>query len=139
MRHHVVQLAGDPQPFGGDRRLGGPGAARAVAASALLAPVSALVGMAVAALIRHATGTVVTTIGVLLLLPALFGGDTYRWVAEIGHAMPLPAWQTLTLNPATDYDPGRYPATVTGSWIVLAAWPLTAAVTAVAVVHRRDL
>ncbi|MGW3295555.1 ABC transporter permease [Streptomyces xiamenensis] len=123
----------------GGLSLADPGAARAVAASALLAPVSALVGLAVAALIRHATGTVVTTIGVLLLLPALFGGDTYRWVAEIGHAMPLPAWQTLTLNPAMDYDPGRYPATVTGSWIVLAAWPLAAAVTAVSVVHRRDL
>ncbi|MFB4194158.1 ABC transporter permease subunit [Streptomyces carpaticus] len=123
----------------GGLSLADPGAARAVAASALLAPLSALVGMAVAALIRHATGTVVTTIGVLLLLPALFGGDTYRWVAEIGNAMPLPAWQTLTRNPVMDFHPGRYPASVAQCWTVLAIWPLAALATAVTVVHRRDL
>ncbi|MFI1394308.1 ABC transporter permease [Streptomyces sp. NPDC020681] len=116
-----------------------PGALRAVVASALLAPLCALVGMALGALIRHATGTVVAVVGVLLLLPALFQGDTYRWVAEIGNAMPLTAWEALVENPASHFDPGKYPETITEAWIVFAAWPLAAAVLAVVMVRRRDL
>lgn len=116
-----------------------PGALRAVVASALLAPVCALVGMALGALIRHATGTIVATIAVLLLLPALFQGETYRWVKEIGNAMPLTAWQALVENPARPpRAPGRYPETVTEAWIVFGAWSLAAATVAVTAVHRRD-
>jgi ABC-2 type transport system permease protein len=116
-----------------------PGALRAVAASALLAPVCALVGMALGALIRHATGTIVTTIGVLLLLPALFTGETYRWVKEIGNAMPLTAWEALVENPARFHVPSKYPETITEAWIVFGAWSLVAAIVAVTAVHRRDL
>ncbi|MGW6456338.1 ABC transporter permease [Streptomyces sp. NPDC055078] len=119
--------------------IGDPGALRAVAASALLAPLCALVGMAFAALIRHAAGTVVTVVGVLLLLPALFRGETYRWVKETGNAMPLTAWEALVRNPGREYDMGEYPVSVTEAWVVFGAWSLVAAVTAVAVVHRRDL
>jgi len=119
--------------------IGAPGALRAVAASALLAPVCALVGMAFAALIRHAAGTIVTAVAVLLLTPALFQGETYRWVKEVGNAMPLSAWQKLVENPARPVRfPGRYPETITEAWIVLAAWALTSAIVAVTVVHRRD-
>jgi hypothetical protein len=57
--------------------LGAPGALRAVAASALLAPLCALVGMALGAVVRHAAGTVVTVVGVLLLFPTLFHGETH--------------------------------------------------------------
>lgn len=116
-----------------------PGALRAVTASALLAPLCALVGMALGAAIRHATGTVVATVGVLVLLPALFWGDTYQWVKEIGNAMPLTAWHALIENPAMNRDPGKYPVTVTEAWIVFAAWPLAAVIAAMVVVQRRDL
>jgi ABC-2 type transport system permease protein len=85
-----------------------PGALRAVAASALLAPLCALVGMALGAVIRHAAGTVVAAIGLLLLLPALFQGETYRWVKEIGNAMPYTAWQALIENPARHEVPGHH-------------------------------
>ncbi|MBC6462510.1 ABC transporter permease [Actinomadura sp. HBU206391] len=117
-----------------------PGALRAVTASALLAPLSALVGMALGALIRHGAGTVVAAVGVLLLLPILFQGETYRWVKEIGNATPLIAWDALTDNPAKPPPfPGRYPETITEAWIVFGTWPLVAAAIAVIVVHRRDL
>ncbi|MFE0133140.1 ABC transporter permease subunit [Streptomyces sp. NPDC059037] len=119
--------------------IGAPGALRAVVASALLAPLCALVGMALGALIRHAAGTVVASLVTLLLLPSLFAGDTYRWAKEIGNAMPLTAWQALVENPAMDYPPGRYPVTVAEAWTVFAVWPLVAAVVAVVVVHRRDV
>jgi hypothetical protein len=117
-----------------------PGALRAVVASALLAPVCALVGMGIGALIRHATGTIVATIGVLLLLPSLFQGETYRWVKEIGNAMPYAAWDALVQNPAAmQLNPSKYPVSITEAWIVFGAWSLAAAMVAVTAVHRRDL
>ncbi|MGW7087761.1 ABC transporter permease [Streptomyces sp. NPDC054871] len=123
----------------GGLSIGDPGALRAVVASALLAPLSALVGMAVGALVRHATGSIVTTLVTLVLLPALLQGDEYRWVKEIGNAMPLTAWQVLVENPAMGYTPVKYAATITEAWIVFAVWPLVAAAVAVVTVHRRDL
>ncbi|MFF1411247.1 hypothetical protein ACFVX6_15895 [Streptomyces sp. NPDC058289] len=90
--------------------LGDPGALRAVAASALLAPLCALTGMALGALIRHAAGTVVAVVGILLMLPPLFWGETYRWVKEIGNAMPLTAWRPWFRTPrgTTAWTSTRY-------------------------------
>ncbi|HEX2313934.1 MAG TPA: hypothetical protein VHJ17_09380 [Thermomonospora sp.] len=122
------------------RSIGAPGALRAVAASALLAPVCALVGMALGALVRNAAGSVVGVVGVLALLPNLFRGETYRWVKEIGNAMPQSAWEALVRNPAKPpFVPDKYPVTLTEGWIVLVAWPLAAALLAMWVVHRRDV
>ncbi|NBE82855.1 ABC transporter permease [Micromonospora rubida] len=124
-----------------------PGALRAVAGSALLAPLCALVGMALGGVIRHAAGTIVAAVGLLLFLPALFQGETYRWVKEIGNAMVFPAWQALVKNSAHQIPsiPGRptpgvdkYPVTLTEAWIVFAAWAVAAVVVAVASVTRRD-
>ncbi|MFJ2774176.1 ABC transporter permease [Streptomyces sp. NPDC087300] len=118
--------------------IGAPGALRAVVASALLAPLCALVGMALGALVRHAAGSVVATL-LTLLLPALFGGETYRWAKEIGNAMPLTAWHALVENPSMHYSASKYPETIAEAWTVFAAWPLVAAVVTVVVVRRRDV
>jgi ABC-2 type transport system permease protein len=116
-----------------------PGAFRAVAGSALLAPVCALVGMALGALIRHAAGSIVGTIVLLLLLPALFTGERYRWVKEIGNAMPVNAWDALTDNPARALRVTEaYPVTVTEAWLVFATWSLAAVAATVVVVAHRD-
>lgn len=120
--------------------IGDPGALRAVAASALLAPLGALAGMAFGALIRHAAGTIVAAIVTLLLLPALFQGETYRWVKEIGNALPLTAWDALAANPAKPPPaPPKYPETITEAWIVFGVWAAVSAAAAVALVHRRDV
>ncbi|MGV9880389.1 ABC transporter permease [Streptomyces sp. NPDC003006] len=123
----------------GGLSIGDDGALRAVVASALLAPVCALVGMALGAAVRHAAGSIVAVVGTLLLLPALFQGDTYRWVKEIGNAMPLTAWGRLAENPAMPGLPEKYPVTPAEAWTVFAAWPLVAVVVAVVVVRRRDV
>ncbi|GGR19256.1 ABC transporter permease [Streptomyces roseolus] len=115
-----------------------PGAVRAVVASALLAPVCGLVGLAAGALVRHAAGAAVTVIGVLLLLPALFRGDTYRWVRETGRLLPLDAWGTLVHDPALPVAE-KYPATVAEAWTVLGAWGVAGLVVAVAAVRHRDV
>jgi ABC-2 type transport system permease protein len=123
----------------GGLSLSSPGALRAVAGATLLAPLCALVGMAVGAAVRHAAGSVVTVVALLLLLPALFRGERYRWVEETGKAMPLSAWERLVTNPQGAHDLGRHPPTVTEAWIVYGAWAAAAVAVAVLVVRHRDV
>lgn len=119
--------------------IGYPGAFQAVAASAVLAPVCALIGMGIGAIVRHSASTMVITTAVLLLLPLCFT-DHYRWTADIKHALPASAWERLI-----DVGYGRFgfavhrPTTTTEAWIALALWSLATMVVAVTVVHRRDV
>ncbi|WP_406329810.1 ABC transporter permease [Streptomyces sp. NBC_00203] len=118
-----------------------PGALRVVAASALLAPVCALAGMALGAVIRHSATTMVAATAVLLLIPS-FITDRYRWTAAVRHAQPVNAWNRLA-DIAYGKDPftliPRHQATVTGAWLTFAAWAAVAAVVAVVTVDRRDV
>ncbi|GHF69154.1 hypothetical protein GCM10010218_58160 [Streptomyces mashuensis] len=115
-----------------------PGVFRALAASALLAPVCALVGLGLGVLLRHAAATMVTSVFTLLMLPTMFS-ESNRWSADIKHALVSAAWKRLveTWEP----DPGSlaYTATITGSWTVYALWPLATVALAVLVVRRRDV
>ncbi|MDX3245735.1 ABC transporter permease, partial [Streptomyces sp. ME18-1-4] len=115
-----------------------PGVARALAASALLAPVSALVGLGLGVLLRHAAGTMVAGVFALLMLPTMFS-ESNRWSADVKHAMVSAAWNRLVQT--WEPDPGSlgYTATVPGSWIVYALWPLITVAVAVLVVSRRDV
>ncbi|MGW8378313.1 ABC transporter permease [Streptomyces sp. ODS28] len=112
-----------------------PGALRAVCASALLAPVCALVGMGIGAVLRHAGTSMVAGVVLLLLGPLLFSED-HHWSALFNHTFPMSAWDRLTQIPFTSDTP--FPWTTAGAWIVYAAWALGAAVVAGAVVQRRD-
>ena len=112
-----------------------PGALQVVAASALLAPLSALIGATAGAIARRAAAAVAGSFAILLVLPLIIR-DSSRPAAVIAHALPFEAWNRLTAVP---YPPGTaYPWTVTGAWIVYAAWAL-AAVLAVTATTRRDL
>ncbi|MFF8234849.1 ABC transporter permease [Streptomyces caelestis] len=115
-----------------------PGVFRALAASALLAPVCALVGLGLGVLLRHAAGTMVTSVFTLLMLPTMFS-ESNRWSAGINHAMVSAAWKRLVQ--AWGPDPGSlsYTATVPGSWNVYTLWPLITVALAVLVVRRRDV
>lgn len=112
-----------------------PGALRGVVASALLAPVCALVGMGIGTLLRHAGPAMVAGVVILLLAPFLFSED-HRWSAVLNHALPMSAWRRLLETPFTPEIP--QPWTTTGAWIVYAAWALGAVVASVTVVQRRD-
>ncbi|WP_327174811.1 ABC transporter permease subunit [Streptomyces sp. NBC_01335] len=112
-----------------------PGALRAVLASALLAPVCALVGMGIGAVLRHAGTSVAAGVVLLLLAPFLFSED-HHWSAVLNHALPLRAWSRLTEIPFTPRT--AYPWTSAGAWIVYAAWALGAAAVAGTAVRRQD-
>ncbi|MEV4615757.1 ABC transporter permease [Kitasatospora sp. NPDC049258] len=119
--------------------IGYPGVLPAVLASALLAPVSALIGLGLGALIRHAATTIVANVVVLLLVPNFLRDDHY-WSAVLYHAMPFRAWQRLREFGPPGLGPELpFPSTAGGSWLVLALWPLIAVLLAVVVVDRRDL
>ncbi|MDX6346457.1 MAG: type transport system permease protein [Streptomyces sp.] len=115
-----------------------PGVLRALVASALLAPVCALIGLGFGTLIRHSATTMVTSAFTLVMLPPIFSQST-RWSAAISHAMPVTAWKRLVQNWAPDPHSLAYSATVPGSWAVYALWPLIALVLAVVVVRHRDV
>ncbi|MEW2086681.1 ABC transporter permease [Streptomyces sp. NPDC005283] len=119
-------------------RLTHPGVLRALVASALLAPVCALMGLGFGVLIRHSATTMVTSVFTLLMLPTLFS-QSERWSATVNHAMPVTAWKRLVQNWSPDPDSLAYAATVPGSWFVYALWPLIAVALAVVVVRRRDV
>ncbi|NUR31600.1 MAG: ABC transporter permease [Catenulispora sp.] len=111
----------------------------AIAAYTLVVPVCALVGMLFGALIRNATASIVAVVAFLFLMPAFFGGDKYRWVAEVRHLFPGNAESTLTFWAKDPYQTnGKWPASHTHSWLVLAGWALISVVTALAVVKKRD-
>ncbi|GAB4059884.1 ABC transporter permease [Catellatospora paridis] len=118
--------------------LSDPVSIRAVAASALLAPVCALIGLCLGVLIRHAATTMVTGIFLLLMLPTMFSSDK-RWSAELSNLMPGVAWNRLTTGWMPPPRPDYFPATITESWLVLAAWPLLLLIPALLTIRRRDV
>ncbi|MFD7261927.1 ABC transporter permease [Streptomyces sp. NPDC059874] len=116
-----------------------PGCLRAVAAYALIVPVSGLIGLAFGAVLRHATASIIGVVGLLFIVPMLFGGDRYRPLKEIGNHLPMAARSRLGLNPDSYTTLGAYPGTITGAWIALAAWAAVSVALAVTVVRRRDV
>ncbi|MEV8394997.1 MULTISPECIES: ABC transporter permease [unclassified Streptomyces] len=111
---------------------------RPLVASALLAPVCALVGLGLGVLLRHAAGTMLTSVFTLLMLPTMFS-ESNRWSADVKHTMVSAAWTRLVQT--WEPDPGSlgYTATLPGSWIVYALWALVAVALAVVVVRHRDV
>ncbi|HEY2262944.1 MAG TPA: hypothetical protein VGI96_10000 [Streptosporangiaceae bacterium] len=116
--------------------IGHPGAWRLVVASALLAPVSALVGAAVGAVIRHSAAAVAGTIVILAVVP-VFIQPSGHISAVIAHALPFGAWNRLVAIPFDSVK--TYPWTIAGAWTVLAVWALVAAIVAVAAARWRDV
>ncbi|MFD7984629.1 ABC transporter permease [Kitasatospora indigofera] len=118
--------------------LTGPGAPGALAASALLGPVCALVGLGLGTLIRHAATSVLAGFLVLLILPMLLLPADNRSTAGLNHTLVLSAWQRLTRTWGSPSAVDHY-ASYAGSWAVYALWPLVAVALALVVVRRRDV
>ncbi|MGW2617854.1 ABC transporter permease [Streptomyces sp. NPDC001500] len=115
-----------------------PGVFRALAASALLAPVCALVGLGLGVVLRHAAATMVTGVFVLLMLPTMFS-ERDRWSADVRHALVSAAWTRLVQPWGPEPGSLGHAPTVPGSWTVYALWPLVTLAVAVLVVRRRDV
>lgn len=117
--------------------VGDPGVPAVLAANAALAPVSALVGFGVGALIRHTATSVVTACALLVVAPGFFKPTAHQWANELFGYFPYYAWRsTLSqLNPrASEALPS-----VTEAWTGLGLWPVVAVLLAVLAVSRRDV
>lgn len=112
--------------------IGHPGAVRVVVASALIALVAVLVGMGLAALLRHVASSIVAAVALLLLAPALINSQR-EWLIQIDNLFPLTAWMRLSSLEAD--VPGPY-LTTGGAWVVYVVWAVVAVVLAGAVVKR---
>ncbi|MFI6843135.1 ABC transporter permease [Kitasatospora sp. NBC_00085] len=121
-----------------DVAFGHPGVLRAVVVSALVAPVCALIGLGIGVLVRHGAAATATTGFVLLMLPVFFS-TSIRWSADVNHLMVSSAWKRLVQHWSPPPGSGFGYATVSGSWTVLALWPLVALALALPVVRRRDV
>jgi hypothetical protein len=115
--------------------IGDPGALRVVAASALLAPVCALAGLALGTLLRRTASSTTATVVVLVLLPVALT-DGRRWSAVAGHALPWRAWLRLTETGSASVP---YPWTVAGAWTVYAVWAVAAGLVTAVGLRRGDL
>ncbi|MEE1785348.1 ABC transporter permease [Streptomyces sp. SP17BM10] len=115
------------------------GCLRAVLGYAAIVPVCALIGMALGALLRHATASIVSLVMLLFILPMMFGGDRYRWLKEIGTHLPLATVQRLSINPDSTTTMGKYAPSVLDSWITMGVWGAAAVVVTMVLVGRRDV
>ncbi|WP_406454440.1 ABC transporter permease subunit [Streptomyces sp. NBC_00876] len=113
-----------------------PGALRLVVASALLAPLAALAGLAIGTVIRHTGGSIVGCVVVLLLLPMVLS-DRRHLTAVLQHTLPFSAWERLT---STEMQRSNelFPWTTGGAWTVYVLWALLAGAVAVFAGNRRD-
>lgn len=111
-----------------------PGALRLVVASALLAPVCSLAGLALGTAVRKTAATMVASVVVLFVAPVALTDDRH-WSAVAGHATPYQAWLRLA---GTGDVQTAFPWTAGGAWTVYAVWALAAALLTIAAVHRRD-
>lgn len=113
-----------------------PGALRVVVASALLAPLSALVGAAFGVVVRHSAAAAIGTVMLLVMLPVIVS-DGQHWSALLAHAQLFPAWLRLVTVPYPP-DGTRFPWTAAGAWTVFAVWAVLAPLVTVAAAHWRD-
>ncbi|MYS85173.1 ABC transporter permease [Embleya scabrispora] len=115
-----------------------PDALRAVAATTLLLPLCALVGMALAAVIRATAGSVFAVCAVFVLLPAgLRSTGGQEWLDPVVNAQPWYAWGRLT-GMGNGHIVGSVPS-FTAAWTAMAAWPVAAVAVAVVALRVRDV
>ena len=114
-----------------------PGVPRVLLANAMLAPLAALVGLGIGALLRHTAGTVVTVIVLLVILPMTFKPTVHQWANDLYMWFPFYDWAhclSLRHPPANPALPAA-----TGSWTAFAAWAMASVGVTVAIVSHRDV
>ncbi|MFH9350344.1 ABC transporter permease [Kitasatospora sp. NPDC017646] len=115
------------------------GCLRAVLGYAAIVPACALIGMALGAVLRHATASIVSLVLLFFIMPLMFGGDRYRWLKEIGTHLPSATVSRLTINPNSTTTMGKYAPSVLDSWITMGVWAAVSVTVTVIVVRRRDV
>jgi ABC-2 type transport system permease protein len=114
-----------------------PGVPRVLVASALLAPISAVTGMAFGAVIRHVATTMVMAILALAVAPALLL-DQKPLPAAIDESILQTAWWRLSAL-GDNYGPGPIHRSAGYAWGVYVVWFVVSAVVTIVTIDRRDV
>ncbi|MFJ9690616.1 hypothetical protein [Kitasatospora sp. NPDC101183] len=121
-----------------------PGVGRFLLASVVVFPVSGLIGMAVAALVRHTAATVfalfITFVGLSLAPLSSFDTalHTGRLFTFVGNSLPFAGWIFLTTLGNTGNIVGHHPSAV-HAWIAYGAWAVGSVAVVVAAFRSRDV
>ncbi|MEY9887997.1 ABC-2 type transport system permease protein [Catenulispora sp. MAP12-49] len=111
-----------------------------LAASVLLFPLSALVGLGIGTLIRNSASTIVAVVTILMLVPNFLVSRIHAWINDLHNATPFAAWQRLDGGHGHPAAPGVFAdPTVGGAWTVYAVWAVVPVLIAFALVRKRDV
>jgi ABC-2 type transport system permease protein len=112
---------------------------KALVATALALPVSAILGLAFGTVLRHPAVAPLTAVVVLAVLPSFIRAGGRGFQAMLDNAMLYHAWCALVGQPANGGVRLQQPPSVTLSWFWLGAWPCLAMLIAALVHRQRDL
>ena len=122
---HIGLSIGDPVVF------------RAVAATALLVPVSALIGLGIGAIARHIAFAIVGVCAVLVVIPGSYRANSYLWYDHIMNTFPYVCWTRL-VSPR-NFPPSVPVPTIGLAWSMYVVWPVLAVLVTVLLVRRKDV
>ena len=114
--------------------LGDPGVARVVIGTGVYLTLVGVIGGALGWIVRSTAGALASYIGVILVLPVLFGNALGTWGKHIAQYLPTPAGAAFS-NSIPDAHPSLSP------WVglaVMALWAVVGVAVAAAVLRRRD-
>ncbi|MGA5823900.1 hypothetical protein ACPC54_39375 [Kitasatospora sp. NPDC094028] len=123
-----------------------PGVGRFMLATALAFPLSGLIGMAVASLIRHTAATVFALFFYFVMVPLFMGGSsTLDTIFHTGHlfsfvvnSWPFAGWIFLTTMGNTGNIVGHHPSAI-HAWISFGAWAVGSVAVVVTAFRSRDI
>jgi ABC-type transport system involved in multi-copper enzyme maturation permease subunit len=113
--------------------LGDPGVLRVVLGTGVYMTLIGVIGAALAWIVRSTPGSLVAFVGVVLVLPVLFGDALGNWGKNIGKFLPSSAGMRFA-----ESAPDGYTLTPWWGLVVLIGWVVLGLAVAVVLLRRRD-
>jgi ABC-2 type transport system permease protein len=113
--------------------LGDPGVLRVVLGTGVYMTLIGAIGAALAWIVRSTPGSLVAFVGIVLVLPVLFGDALGNWGKNIGKFLPSSAGMRFA-----ESIPDGYTLTPWWGLVVLVAWVIVGLAVAVVLLRRRD-
>jgi ABC-type transport system involved in multi-copper enzyme maturation permease subunit len=113
--------------------LGDPGVLRVVLGTGIYMTLIGVIGAALAWIVRSTPGSLVAFVGVVLVLPVLFGDALGNWGKNIGKFLPSSAGMRFA-----ESAPDGYTLTPWWGLVVLVGWVVVGLAVAVVLLRRRD-
>jgi ABC-type transport system involved in multi-copper enzyme maturation permease subunit len=113
--------------------LGSPGALRVVVGTGVYLTLIGVIGAMLAWIVRSTPGSLVAYVGVVLVLPVLFGDALGNWGKNVGKFLPSSAGMRFA-----ESIPDGYALTPWWALVALVGWVLIGLAVAVILLRRRD-